>query len=125
MSVVNYLKYINPITGKRGIFTRERIKKMSPEKFAQREKQIMIQLKDVGIPYNNEVGKRFQVSNEKPEIIFDESRPAYEIIGYEWIAFDGACEDCLQMNGKVFASESDIPDKLHPNCRCEVYALYY
>ena len=122
---IDYFKYRNPITGKRGIFTRERIKNMSSEKFEECEKQIMAQLKEIGIPYNMDIGNIKHISDNKPDIIYDNNRAYYEIIGYEWIAFDGACDDCSKLSGHIFASEEDIPEKLHPNCRCEVYALYY
>lgn len=43
----------------------------------------------------------------------------YGITQMEWIAEPGACDDCEEMDGRIFAidnPEAQIP--LHPNCKC-------
>lgn len=39
---------------------------------------------------------------------------------YEWVAENEACEVCKAMNGKIYNSANDIPDKPHPNCKCHI-----
>lgn len=39
---------------------------------------------------------------------------------YIWRSEDGACENCLALNGLTFKNIDDIPDRPHPNCRCWV-----
>ncbi len=39
-------------------------------------------------------------------------------MNYEWNTEPGACETCRKLNGKIFDSADDIPDKPHPNCKC-------
>jgi SPP1 gp7 family putative phage head morphogenesis protein len=43
------------------------------------------------------------------------------IPGWEWIAYEGACETCLSLEGFHDISDSDFPsDASHPNCRCGI-----
>ena len=37
-------------------------------------------------------------------------------IEYQWKAEATACEVCKSMNGKIYKSANDIPDRPHPNC---------
>lgn len=39
-----------------------------------------------------------------------------ENVEYEWKTEPGACEVCQGMNGKIYESANDIPDRPHPNC---------
>ena len=39
-------------------------------------------------------------------------------IEYEWKSEAGACEICKALNGTIYSSANDIPDKPHPNCKC-------
>lgn len=32
----------------------------------------------------------------------------------------GVCDNCEAMEGKFFEKMEDIPDDLHPNCRCYI-----
>ena len=36
----------------------------------------------------------------------------------EWNAEPGACDACKKLDGKIYKSAADIPDKPHPNCKC-------
>ena len=43
------------------------------------------------------------------------------LAGWEWIAYDGACEICLSLEGFHDITDTDFPsDASHPNCRCTV-----
>lgn len=33
---------------------------------------------------------------------------------------DKPCEDCVDMDGQSFDSEDEVPERVHPNCMCEV-----
>lgn len=39
---------------------------------------------------------------------------------YVWVAEDGACEDCMALNGSEYEFEEDAPFPLHPNCKCSI-----
>ena len=41
-----------------------------------------------------------------------------ELPGFVWLAYDGACEDCAEMEGDHDFGDEYPP--LHPNCRCAV-----
>lgn len=44
----------------------------------------------------------------------------YKQLGFgewEWIAHDGACDDCMDKDGQTFGFNDDAPPE-HPNCRC-------
>ncbi len=99
-----YLKFMNTLNGVQQIFTREKIKIMSGNEFEKYEKRIHEQLNEVGIPSNNEL--------------------VYENQGKVFIWHtknDGrVCDECTSMEGKIFKYMQDIPDDLHPNCRCYI-----
>ena len=44
-------------------------------------------------------------------------------IEYIWHTEEGACEDCLALNGLTCKNIDEIPDKPHPNCRCWVEVI--
>lgn len=46
-----------------------------------------------------------------------------ENIEYEWKSESGACEVCQGLNGTIYDSANDIPDRLHPNCKCHIEIL--
>ncbi|MBS4759325.1 MAG: hypothetical protein KHX03_01340 [Clostridium sp.] len=46
-----------------------------------------------------------------------------ENVEYEWKTEPGACEVCQEMNGKIYDSANDIPDRPHPNCKCHIEIL--
>ena len=99
-----YLKFMNTSEGVQQIFTREKIGKMSSDEFEKYEKRIHEQLNKIGIPTNGEL--------------------AYENQGniFVWHTMgDGkVCGECDSMEGKIFEHMEDIPDDLHPNCRCYI-----
>lgn len=43
-----------------------------------------------------------------------------ENIQYEWKTEAGACEVCQAMDGTIYESANDIPDRPHPNCKCYI-----
>jgi len=43
----------------------------------------------------------------------------------QWQASPGACEKCSELDGKYFDSESDAPEKPHPNCKCQLVECFY
>lgn len=48
---------------------------------------------------------------------------AKENVEYEWRTEPGACEVCQAMNGTIYDSANDIPDRPHPNCKCWIDIL--
>ncbi len=46
-----------------------------------------------------------------------------ENIEYEWKSESGACEVCQGLNGTIYDSANDIPDRPHPNCKCHIEIL--
>ena len=42
---------------------------------------------------------------------------------YEWKSESGACEACQELDGTVYDTASDIPDRPHPNCKCWIEVL--
>ncbi len=43
-----------------------------------------------------------------------------ESLKYQWKTEDGACEECKSLDGTKYASQKDIPEQPHPNCKCKV-----
>lgn len=39
---------------------------------------------------------------------------------YIWKTEPNACEKCRELDGKEFDTKDEIPDKPHPNCKCQV-----
>lgn len=39
---------------------------------------------------------------------------------YVWVAEDGACDDCMELNGTEYEFKDDAPCPLHPNCKCSI-----
>ena len=46
-----------------------------------------------------------------------------ENVEYEWKSEPGACEVCKAMDGAIYKSANDIPDRPHPNCKCWIDVL--
>ncbi len=99
-----YLKFINTSEGVKQIFTREKIGKMSGDEFEKYEKRIHKQLNKIGIPTNGEL----EYENQG------------KIFVWHTMSDGKVCSDCDSMEGKVFVHLEDIPDDLHPNCRCYI-----
>lgn len=43
---------------------------------------------------------------------------------YVWAAEDGACDDCMALNGTEYENPDDAPIPLHPNCKCRIKEIY-
>lgn len=41
-------------------------------------------------------------------------------VQYQWVAERTACEVCQGMNGTIYDSANNIPDRPHPNCKCHI-----
>lgn len=39
---------------------------------------------------------------------------------YVWVTENGACDDCLAMDGTEYDNPDDAPIPLHPNCKCRI-----
>jgi SPP1 gp7 family putative phage head morphogenesis protein len=39
--------------------------------------------------------------------------------GWEWMAYDGACDECMDNDGQTFTWDDPVPPA-HPNCRCAI-----
>ncbi len=46
-----------------------------------------------------------------------------EDVQYEWKSESGACEVCQELDGTVYDTANDIPDRPHPNCKCWIEVL--
>lgn len=42
---------------------------------------------------------------------------------YRWHSSEGSCEKCQALNNTEYNSESEIPDKPHPHCKCYVEVI--
>ncbi|MDR1167720.1 MAG: hypothetical protein LBK53_02355 [Heliobacteriaceae bacterium] len=111
--ILNYAEHVNPISGEKKVYTREEIGKMSSNEFAAKEKEIMIQMKFIGIPTEQEV----KISKAQDY----ENDPTME---YVWITqfTAGTCDRCADLNGTRYKSLEDVEElpPLHNRCACEV-----
>ncbi len=136
----NYENYKNSTSGNGKLYTREEIDKMSSEEYAKAEPAIMAQLNSVGIPserelngnseqnsskndnspHKEETKKEPWSTNQKPKIVKTNSANDNNVVGYVWVASEGSCQACQDLDGQTFESEDDIPPLPHPNCNCTV-----
>lgn len=111
--ILNLANYINPISNKKEIFTREDISKMSTKKFEQNEQKIMMQMNSIGIPTDNDL----KFSNKQDY----EKDPTAQ---YIWILDDNLkthCDFCLSMEGQIFDKIEDAPElPVHEHCGCQL-----
>lgn len=42
---------------------------------------------------------------------------------YVWRTEAGACKVCQELDGKIFDSLDEVPERPHPNCKCEIEPL--
>ena len=42
---------------------------------------------------------------------------------YVWVAEDGACDECQDLDGTEYDSLDDVPASPHPNCQCRIEAI--
>ncbi len=99
-----YLKFMNTSQGVQQIFTREKIANMSGDEFEKYETRILTQLNKIGIPANRELACENQG----------------KIFVWHTMGDGKVCGECDSMEGKIFERIEDIPDDLHPNCRCYI-----
>lgn len=99
-----YLNFMNSSEGVQQIFTREKIGDMSNKEFEKYENRIYFQLNKIGIPSKNELA---YINNGK-------------IFVWHTMRDGNVCSECTSMEGKIFEKMDDIPDDLHPNCRCYI-----
>lgn len=50
--ILDLTNYVNPISNKKEIFTRETINQMSTKEYSQQENKIFMQMNSIGIPTN-------------------------------------------------------------------------
>ena len=44
---------------------------------------------------------------------------------WQWQASPGACDKCSALDGTYYDRDSPIPEKPHPNCKCNAVECYY
>lgn len=136
----DYNNYQNNRAGNGKLYTREEIDKMSPREYAKAEADIMKQLNSVGIPSEKELNRNSEKNpsrnentpskkepakepwstNQKPKIVKTDRANDNKVTGYVWVASDGSCEACQELDGQTFETEDDIPPLPHPNCNCTI-----
>lgn len=62
-----------------------------------------------------------EISRVQNEVLY-QSFKKEGIEKYVWLAEDGACPICEDLNGQVFDIDDDIKPPEHPFCRCSIYA---
>ena len=108
--MLNWADYINPVSMKKEVYTREQIGKMSKAEFEKNEKAIMAQMKFIGVPtdYELQQSNAHDYENDKT-------------LKWMWVAQadERTCADCEELDGTTYDNEEDAPPiPLHPNCRC-------
>lgn len=53
--ILDLTNYVNPISNKKEIFTREAINQMSTKEYSQQENKIFMQMNSIGIPTNSDL----------------------------------------------------------------------
>ena len=113
--ILDYSSYINPISKKQELFTREDIGKMNSEEFNKNEEKIMMQMNSIGIPTNAMLAHSQSYDYE------DEDDSDLE---YIWILDDTKkvhCEICLDLEGTTYKREEDAPEiPVHDGCGCQL-----
>lgn len=111
--ILDLKNYINPISGKKELFTREKLGQMTTEEYTKQEEKIMLQLNSIGIPTENDL--RFSIEQD-----YDRNPTAQWI----WVLDDSKkthCDFCLEQEGKTFEHESDAPERpVHSHCGCQL-----
>lgn len=111
--ILDLKNYINPLSGKKELFTRELLSKMTNDEYAKQEDKIMMQLNSIGIPTQADVEL-----SEKQDY---QSNPTCQWV---WVLDDSKkshCAFCLNMEGKIFENEEDAPViPVHENCGCQL-----
>lgn len=111
--ILNLSKYINPISNKKELFTREDIANMTAKEFEQNEEKIMMQMNSIGVPTNEDlrISQNYDYENDSN-------------VGYIWVLDDTKkvhCDFCLDMEGKTFEKEDDAPEiPVHEGSGCQL-----
>src|SRR5690625_607825 len=75
--------------------------------------------------YNSERLLRTEMARVQTDV-FEDSMKKADIDKYEWVAEPDACEECADLDGKIFdlkdrrTGDTGVPK--HPNCRCALAA---
>lgn len=111
--ILDLKNYINPLTGKKELFTRERLSKMTNGEYEKQEDKIIMQLNSIGIPTQADVEL-----SEKQDY---QNNPTCQWV---WVLDDSKkshCDFCLKMEGQVFENEEEAPEiPVHENCGCQL-----
>lgn len=111
MRLYNYLKNLE-----QSVYRTSQLNDAGIDEQAEREAVVVEKILDKilaeDIP-ENEMGNSYPNDWTKFTIKPSEST-------YIWKTEPGACKKCETMDGKEFGKDENIPDKLHPNCKCEV-----
>ena len=111
--ILDLKNYINPISGKKEIFSRENIQQMTTKEYSEQEEKILMQMNSIGIPTNQDI----ELSHEQD---YDNDPTAQWV----WVLDDtkkSHCDFCLEMEGKTFNNETDAPQiPVHENCGCQL-----
>lgn len=111
--ILDLKNYINPLTGKKELFTRERLSKMTNGEYEKQEDKIIMQLNSIGIPTQADVElseKQDYQNNPTCQWVWglDDSKKSH-------------CDFCLKMEGQVFENEEEAPEiPVHENCGCQL-----
>ena len=65
--ILDLSNYTNPISNKKGIFTREGIAKMTQKEFEQNEDKIMMQMNYIGVPSDADLKTSQKQDNENDD----------------------------------------------------------
>lgn len=121
---------VSPYTYSDGSVTRAHFRSNSGEQFIDSKKPFMatpsMERKRIN-EFIDKTSKKKVMNIDKANNISQKS-PTFEI-GieyneepkiYRWETNKGACDKCKELDNKEFKSKEDIPQKPHPNCKCEV-----
>lgn len=111
--ILDLTNYVNPISNKREIFTRETINQMSTKEYSPQENKIFMQMNSIGIPTNSDL-----ILSKKQDY---KNNPTSQWI---WVLDDtkkNHCDFCLKMEGEIFENFADAPNiPVHKNCGCQL-----
>ena len=96
--ILDLTNYVNPISNKKEIFTREAINQMSTKEYSQQENKIFMQMNSIGIPTNSDL-----ILSEKQDY---KNNPTSQWI---WVLDDAKknhCDFCLKMEGEIFRASA-------------------
>lgn len=111
--ILDLSNYINPVSNKKEIFTREGIAKMTQKEFEQNEDKIMMQMNSIGVP-----------TDEDLRISENQDYENDDTTQWIWVLDNSLathCDFCLDMEGETFEKEEDAPEiPVHKKCGCQL-----